>query len=308
MDKVLVTGGAGFIGSHLVKSLMRDAFCKVVVVDDLSTGNRDKVPVEAEFHQVDISTASEEKLTTLLKGCDTVFHLAAKARVQPSIKDPVSYDAVNVGGIVRLLHAAHKAGVKRFVYSGSSSCYGNAKEFPTPETHTINPLSPYGLQKYIGETYCKMFSQVYGIDTVCLRYFNVYGHGMPLTGAYRLVLGIFGSQYAEGKSLTITNDGEQRRDFTCVDDVVRANILAGKRTEPFRGLSLNIGNGFNYSVNEVADMFGRRKVYGEKRYEPFQTLANNCLAFTELGWTPEGDLPKFIKSYKEHLLTDSYYE
>tara|TARA_R110000765_G_scaffold119838_3_gene215099 strand:- start:548 stop:1474 length:927 start_codon:yes stop_codon:yes gene_type:complete len=308
VDRVLVTGGAGFIGSHLVKSLLRDANCEVVVLDDLSAGNKDKVPAEAEFHQVDISTASEEELTTLLKGCDTVFHLAAKARVQPSIKDPVSYDAVNVGGIVRLLHAAHKAGVKRLVYSGSSSCYGNAEKFPTPETHKINPLSPYGLQKYIGETYCKMFSQVYGIDTVCLRYFNVYGNGMPLTGAYRLVLGIFGSLYAERKPLTITNDGEQRRDFTWVSDVVRANILAGSRKKPFKGLSLNIGNGLNYSVNEVADMFGSKKVYGEKRYEPVQTLADNSLASSELGWIPEGDLPNFIHTYKQHLLTDSYYE
>ena len=235
------------------------------------------------------------------KNIDVVFHLAALARVQPSIEDPISFNKINVDGTLKLLFACHKANVKRVVYSASSSCYGDATILPTPETHSTNPLSPYGLQKYIGEQYCKVFSEVYNLDTVSLRYFNVYGERMNLEGAYCLVMGIFAKQILDGKPLTITNDGKQRRDFTYVQDVIDANILAATHTNKLNGESFNIGNGNNYSVNEVADMLGGKKTYGEKRLEPYETLADNSKAKTILGWKPKGDLSTWVKKYKKDL-------
>ena len=236
-----------------------------------------------------------------MEGVDIVFHTAAKARVQPSIEDPLSFNKANVDSTLKILLAASRAGVKRVVYSASSSAYGNASRFPTPEEHLTNPLSPYGLQKYIGEQYCKVFSEVYGLDTVSLRYFNVYGERMLLEGAYCLVLGIFAKQMLEGKPLTINNDGNQRRDFTYVGDVVNANILAAQNYDKFNGDVFNIGNGKNYSVNEVAEMFGGEKVKGKKVIEPFQTLADNSKASLIMNWEPTGDLPSWIKKYKEEL-------
>ena len=262
MKKAIVTGGAGFIGSNLVDRLINMGI-EVLIIDDLSTGKKENINPKATFYNLDISKASTTRLQTIMDNVDIVFHTAAKARVQPSIDDPISFDEVNVKGTLNVLLASHKAGVKRVVYSASSSAYGNATKFPTPEEHPTNPLSPYGLQKYIGEQYCKMFSEVYGLDTVSLRYFNVYGERMLLEGAYCLVLGIFAKQTLEGKPLTINNDGEQRRDFTYVGDIIDANILAANQKEPFNGEAFNIGNGKNYSVNEVAKMFGGKTIKGK---------------------------------------------
>ena len=301
MKKAIVTGGAGFIGSNLVNELIKQGI-EVTVIDDLSTGFEKNINPKAHWHNLDLS--KKYNLTLLIsamKDIDVVFHLAALARVQPSIEDPQTFNEVNVNGTLNVLFAAHKAGVKRVVYSASSSCYGNNKTFPTPETELTNPLSPYGLQKYIGEQYCKMFSEVYGLDTASLRYFNVYGERMNFEGAYKLVIAVFAEQMMQGKSLTITNDGKQKRDFTYVGDVVEANILAALHKGKLNGESFNIGNGDNYSVNEVANMFGGEKTYGVEVLEPFQTLADNSKAKDILGWDPQGDLPTWIKQYKKEL-------
>ena len=300
MKKVVVTGGAGFIGSNLVDQLI-DMGISVTVIDDLSTGKKENINTKAEFYECSLVDLNEHNSKTIFSDVDVVFHLAALARVQPSIEDPINFNKINVDGTVKVLYYANKAGVKRVIYSASSSCYGDATIFPTPETHSTNPLSPYGLQKYIGEQYCKMFSEVYDLDTCSLRYFNVYGERMSLEGAYCLVMGIFAKQMLEGNSLTITNNGNQRRDFTYVQDVVDANILAAQTIGKLNGESFNIGNGKNYSVNEIADMFGGEKTYGETRLEPFQTLANNQKAKDILGWNPKGDLPTWIKKYKIDL-------
>ena len=269
MKKAIVTGGAGFIGSNLVDKLIGMGI-QVSVIDNFSTGKIENTNKKAHYWKQDLSTVELDELTEFMKGVDVIFHTAAKARVQPSIDDPITYNNHNVNATLNILYAAHKAGVKRVVYSASSSAYGDTTELPTPETTLTNPMSPYGLQKYIGEQYCRVFSEVYGLDTVSLRYFSVYGNRMLLEGAYCLVLGIFAKQMLEGKPLTITNNGKQRRDFTHVDDIVEANILAATREENFKGDVFNIGNGKNYSVNEVADMFGGKKSYGEKRIEPFE--------------------------------------
>jgi UDP-glucose 4-epimerase len=304
MKTAIVTGGAGFIGSNLVDGLISEGI-NVIVLDNLSTGYKENLNPKAYFCKIDLLDIQEDTIQTLEKTIgkkiDVVFHLAALARVQPSIENPVSFNKINVEGTVKLLLACHKANVKRVIYSASSSCYGNANITPTPETYPTNPLSPYGLQKYIGEQYCKMFSEVYNLDTCSLRYFNVYGERMALEGAYKLVMGIFAKQMLEGKPLTITNDGKQRRDFTYVGDVVKANILAATHNKKLNGESFNIGNGKNYSVNEVADMLGGKKVYGEKRLEPFETLADNSKAKEILGWKPEGNLVSWIKKYKKDL-------
>ena len=300
IKKAIVTGGAGFIGSNLVDKLI-DMGVEVHIIDDLSTGFEKNINPKATFHKIDISTLNPDLQWFEFKNTDAIFHTAALARVQPSIENPIPFDNVNVSGTLRMLKLAHNLGVKRFIYSASSSCYGNNKNFPTPETESTNPLSPYGLQKYVGEQYCKMFSEVYGLDTVSLRYFNVYGERMSLEGAYKLAIPIFANQILSGKPLTINNDGEQRRDFTYVGDVVNANILAATNPEDLKGEAFNIGNGDNYSVNELADMLGGEKSYGNKVIEPFQTLANNSKAKKILNWNPKGDLPIWIETYKKEL-------
>ena len=300
MKKVLVTGGAGFIGSNLVDALINRGV-EVVIIDNLSTGNLDNINKNAILFRHDLCSLKSKDFLKILDGVDTVFHLAALARVQPSIDNPIPYNDANVNATLNVLYSAYKAGVSRVVYSASSSCYGNTSKTPQQENDPINPLSPYGLQKYIGEQYCKLFSEVYNIDTVSLRYFNVYGERMSLSGAYCLVTGIFARQMKEKKSLTITNNGNQKRDFTYVGDVVTANILAALHKDKLKGEVFNIGNGSNVSINQVADMFGGQKTYGEKRLEPFETLADNRKAKNILNWEPKGNLSEWIKKYKIEL-------
>ena len=300
MKRVVVTGGAGFIGSNLVDTLISQDI-EVLVIDNLSTGKIQNINKKAVFLNHDLSSIDSQKLIDIFEGIDIVFHLAALARVQPSIEDPFPYHDSNVTATLNILYAAHKAGVKKVIYSASSSCYGDSEKVPQKEDDPTNPLSPYGLQKYVGEQYCRMFSQVYNLDTVSLRYFNVYGERMSLEGAYCLVTGIFARQMQQKKSLTITNDGKQRRDFTYVGDVIQANILAAQHPQRLNGEVFNIGNGKNVSINEVADMFGGIKTYGEKRLEPFETLADNQKAKSILKWQPKGNLSEWIKKYKIEL-------
>ena len=302
MKKAIVTGGAGFIGSNLVDKLIGMGI-QVSVIDNFSTGKIENTNKKAHYWKQDLSTVELDELTEFMKGVDVIFHTAAKARVQPSIDDPITYNNHNVNATLNILYAAHKAGVKRVVYSASSSAYGDTTELPTPETTLTNPMSPYGLQKYIGEQYCRVFSEVYGLDTVSLGYFSVYGNRMLLEGAYCLVLGIFAKQMLEGKPLTITNNGKQRRDFTHVDDIVEANILAATREENFKGDVFNIGNGKNYSVNEVADMFGGEKLFLPKRPgESKTTLADIKNMTKKTGWSPKYNLENYIKEKKNEII------
>ncbi|HRH30749.1 MAG TPA: SDR family oxidoreductase [Candidatus Paceibacterota bacterium] len=293
--KCLVTGGAGFIGSNLVDSLIERGD-EVVIIDNLSNGKKENINPKAKFIQADIRNINEIK--DYFEGIDYVFHLAALASVQPSIEDPVGYNEVNTNGTLNVLLCAKNAGVKKIVYSASSAAYGDQKVMPLAETMPAHPISPYGLQKYVGELYCRMFSDVYGLPTVSLRYFNVYGERQPIQGAYTSVLGIFTRQRLNNESLTIVGDGEQKRDYTNVVDVVQANILAAENDNVRNGEVINIGRGNSYSVNEVADMFSGPKIYLPERLEPKDSLADNTLAKNLLGWTPSIDLPKWIEEYK----------
>ena len=302
LKKAIVTGGAGFIGSHLVDKLI-DMGVEVHVIDDLSTGKKENINPNANFHkETDISKLDPYAYHWEFgKDVDIIFHLAALARVQPSIEQPIPYHDVNVTGTHNLLIWAQKNGVKRFVFSSSSSVYGDTVIFPTPEDTIKNPMSPYAMHKLIGEQYCKLFSTLYDIDTVSLRYFNVYGDRMNLEGAYRLAIPIFASQIKEGKPCTINNDGKQRRDFTYVVVVVDSNIICASNKKRFSGDVFNIGNGNNTSVNELVDMLGGERGKGIKVVEPFETLADNAKALLDLYWDPKGNLENWIKKYRKEL-------
>ena len=226
-----------------------------------------------------------------------MFHFAAKARVQPSINNPIGFNDTNVTGTLNLLEICRQENIKRFIFSSSSSIYGDTDVFPTPETASPNPLSPYGLQKLIGEQYCKLYSTLYNVETVCLRYFNVYGDKMPTSGAYCLVMGIFAQLKKLNKALPIYGDGSQRRDFTYVKDVIRANILASTSDKVGNGEIINIGNGDSRSVRDIANIFGSPFEYKPKRVEPIQTLADNNKAQELLNWKPTGDVERWLLQY-----------
>ena len=297
--KYIVTGGAGFIGSNLVDQLLKDGH-EVIIIDDLSTGNN--LNPGTKFLHADIASRDALKgISGGLAGADAIFHLAALARVQPSITNPLKFNRVNVDGTLNMLMLAKELGIKRFVYSASSSAYGNAEVFPTPETHPTDPLSPYGLQKLIGEQYCTVFSHCYGLETVSLRYFNVFGERQSLEGAYCLVMGIFAKQRLEEQPLTIVGDGEQRRDFTYVGDVARANILAAQSDKVGKGEVINIGAGDSRSVNQLAELIGGAKTHIESVLEPRQTLADNTKAKELLGWEPTVTLEEWTPKYKKDL-------
>ncbi len=296
--KMLVTGGAGFIGSNLVDQLILEGN-EVHVIDNFISGKKENCNDEAVYHKLDISIIDNiNTLKKIFEDVDTIFHCAALARVQPSIVDPLKYEVNNTLGLMNVLKAGADVKVRRLVYSASSSAYGPTDNLPSKESDPINPISPYANQKYYGELCCKMFSEVYGLETVSLRYFNVYGERQNLGGAYATVVGIFINQIMEGKSLTINGDGSQRRDFTYVKDVVNANIFASKSLKVGSGEVINIGSGKNISINDLADMISKNKTYRKPVNEPFANLADIRKAKELLNWEPTVDLGSWIKKFK----------
>src|SRR3989344_2918801 len=217
MAKCLVTGGAGFIGSNLVDALIKEGH-EVLTIDNLSTGKRENLNPKAKLFEEDLRNF--EKISSIFDGVDFVFHEAALPRIPLSIEKPKETNDINIGGTLNALVASMDAGVKRFIYAASSSAYGNQKQLPLREDMPCSPANPYGLQKYVGELYCRIFYEIYGLNTVSLRYFNVYGPRQPREGSYVPVIGTFLTQKKQGKPLTITGDGEQTRDFTHVSAVV----------------------------------------------------------------------------------------
>ena len=299
--KYVVVGGAGFIGSNLVDYLIEKNH-EVLIIDNFSTGKKENIHSKAIVHNLDMSNVENSpELINIMKGADTVFLLAARARVQPSIINPMDYEQNNTIGVLNILKCSNEAGVRRLVYSASSSAYGDSEVIPLKETLPVNPLSPYGAQKFYGEILCRMFAQVYDIETVSLRYFNVYGEKQNIDGAYALVMGIFAHQRLNGKPMTIRGDGEQKRDFTYVGDVVNANILASQSEKVGKGEVINIGNGDNRSINQIADMIGGDRINIEPVLEPKETLADNSLAKELLGWEPKQVIEDWIPSYKKDL-------
>ncbi len=295
--RVLVTGGAGFIGSNLVDKLVEDNH-QVVIIDNLSTGREEHINPQAEFHKLDIRNLAEIK--PLFEGIDIVFHLAAQPRIQPSIIDPIESHSNNVVGTINVLLASRDAKVKKFIYSASSSAYGDQKILPLKEDMPTCPKSPYSLFKLIGEYYCKLFYELYGLSTVSLRYFNVYGPRQSCEGAYATVIGIFLRQVKAGEPRTMGGDGTQTRDFTHVRDIVNAITLVMKSNKVGNGEVINIGSGKNYSVNEIARLISDKIIYTPPRPAEVQdTLADNSLAKKLLGWQPEVSIKEGIEELKE---------
>jgi len=295
--KYIVTGGAGFIGSNLVDALLKNNH-QVEVIDNFSTGLKENCNSKALYHNIDISDNNRNaEIIKIMKNADGVFHLAALPRVQPSIDDPFLYEKNNTLSTINILKCAADANIKRFVYSASSSAYGDCTTMPLKEDFPVNPISPYALQKFYGEVVCKTFNQIYGIETVSLRYFNVFGERQPSEGAYTLVLATFMKQKLNSKPLTIRGDGEQKRDFTYVGDIVNANILAMSSTKVGSGEVINIGSGENRTVNHIAKLVGGETINIEPVIEPFETLADISKAKDLLDWEPKMSIDRWVENF-----------
>ena len=294
--KVLVTGGCGFIGSHLVERLLREG-CEVTVLDNLSTGrfsNLKEVAADPRLHIHQKDITQKKAVEEHLRGVEAVFHLAALADIVPSIQLPLDYYHANVTGTLAVLEAARAAGVKRFIYAASSSCYGIPDIFPTPETAPIQPEYPYALTKYLGEALVLHWEKVYKMQTVSLRLFNVFGPRSRTTGTYGAVMGVFLAQKLADQPLTIVGDGTQRRDFTYVTDVAEALWLASQKE--FHGEIMNVGSGGTYAINRLAELIGGPAVYIPKRPgEPDCTFADITKIRRLLGWSPKVSFETGVK-------------
>jgi len=294
--KSLVTGGAGFIGSNLVDKLLALGH-EVVVIDNEYSDAHDQFywNEKAENYHLDIRDYTNTR--PLYDGVDYVFHIAAEARIQPAIENPIEAVSINSVGTCTVLQCAREAGVKRVMYSSTSSAYGLKNELPNVETQPDDCLNPYSISKTNGEKLCSMYTDLFGLPTVIFRYFNVYGERQPLRGQYAPVVGIFLRQLDAGEPLTIVGDGEQRRDFTYVGDVVNANVMAAisNPEEGAFGQVYNVGCGKNYSVNELAAMISDNTVNIPPRpAEARLSLANNSKLYETFGWKPYMKLEDWI--------------
>ena len=294
--KSLVTGGAGFIGSNLVETLLGIGHT-VVCVDNESSDAHDKLYWNNNSINIRGDIRDYTLMSSAMENVDYVFHLAAEARIQPAIKNPVQAVTINSVGTCTVLQCAREAGVKRVMYSSTSSAYGLKNELPNTETQPDDCLNPYSISKVNGEKLCSMYTSLYGLETVIFRYFNVYGERQPLRGQYAPVVGIFLRQNAAGEPLTIVGDGEQRRDFTYVGDVVNANVMAAisNPEEEAFGQVYNVGCGVNYSVNDLAAMISDNTVNIPARLaEARLSLANNNKIYETFGWKPKMKLGDWV--------------
>lgn len=300
--KAIVTGGLGFIGRNLTRQLLDEGW-EVHIIDNCANSKPENLEPGASLNIASITDLP--KMVEWFKEVkpDYVFHLAALPRVQFSIQNPVETHEANVTGTMNVLIASKECGsVKKVVYSASSSAYGDQVKKPFRENMKPDPKSPYGAHKYIGEVYCRVWSLVYGLPTVCLRYFNVYGPHQNAEGAYALVVAKFFKLLREKKPFTITGTGKQTRDFTHVFDVVRANILAAEKLSVKDGQVFNIGYGSPVSINRIAELVGGKDYpieYIEARLEPQDTHADNFAARAVFGWEPKIDIEEGIKMLLE---------
>jgi len=298
----LVTGGCGFIGSHLVDLLLEQGQ-EVVVLDNMSTGRRanlDHVAGDARLTIIEGSVQDEPSVQKAMAGCDYVFHLAALADIVPSIVNPLGYFSANVDGTVIVVDVARRLGVKKLVYTSSSSCYGIPDTYPTPETAKIRPQYPYAFTKWAGEQTALHWGQVYGLPVVALRLFNVYGPRSRTSGTYGAVFGVFLAQKLSGAPMTIVGDGTQTRDFTYVTDVARAFLAAALTGAS--GQSFNVGSGGTYSINSLVEMLGGPFSHIPKRPgEPDCTFADTTRIKAELSWVPEVTFEEGVGSMLEHI-------
>ncbi len=295
--KILVTGGAGFIGSHLADKLIEKGH-EIIIIDNLSTGSEKNLNSQAFFHNIDI--ADFEKIKPLFQGVDYVFHLAALARVPLSIEDPINTSKTNILGAINVFKASAESGVKRVVFASSSSVYGNQEKMPLKENMYCQPLSPYALQKLTAENFAQLFSDIYKIPIISLRYFNVYGPRLNFDSEYSLVIGKFLKQKKEGKPLTIFDDGEQARGFCYVDDVVEANIKAMESEKIKGGEVINVGSDKSNSINYLAELIGGEVEYFPPRIGDVRnSQADLTLAKELLDWQPKTSFEDGVEIVKK---------
>jgi len=300
--KTLVTGGAGFIGSHLVDRLMEDGH-EVTVLDNFATGypkNLAQHHGSPRFHLQQIDITNQEAIQPYFHDVEWVFHVAALADIVPSIQRPMDYHRANVNGTFNVLEAARLAGVKRFIYTASGSCYGISDIVPTPETADIRPEYPYALTKYLGEQYVLHWGKVYKVPVLSLRLFNAYGPRARTTGAHGAVFGVFLAQKLHNKPFTVIGDGTQGRDFTFVTDVVNALVMAAE--SGITNEVMNVGSSNTYSVNRLVELLGGDVVYIPKRPgEPDCTQADISKIRKMLGWEPKVSFEEGVKIVLEHI-------
>jgi UDP-glucose 4-epimerase len=300
--RAVVTGGAGFIGSHIVEQLLALGR-EVVVIDDLSTGREQNLSGFATasgltVHRADIRDA--DAIAPAFAGADRVFHLAGLADIVPSIERPSAYFSVNVTGTFNVLECARAAGVKRLVYAASSSSYGIPSAYPTAETAPIDPQYPYALTKYMGEELVLHWARTYKLPALSLRLFNVYGPRSRTTGAYGAVFGVFLAQKIHGRPFTVVGDGTQTRDFTYVGDVAQAFIRAAE--SDVAGEAMNVGSGSHYSVNRLVELLGGEVVHIPKRPgEPDCTFADVGKIERLLGWRASTSFEEGVAIMLRHL-------
>lgn len=291
----LVTGGAGFIGSNLVDELLNIGH-NVICVDNESAECHEQFYWNNNAINYKIDICNYESIEKIFKDIDYVFHVASDARIQPAILNPKKSIENNVLGTLNMLELSRKNNVKRFIYSSTSSAYGKKSLIPNIETQPSDPLTPYSTAKVFGENLCKVYYNLYGVETLSFRYFNVYGDRQPLKGQYAPVIGLFQRQKNNNEPLTIVGSGEQKRDFTHVSDIVNANILALAMTDGF-GEVYNIGYGKNYSILEIANMISDNIVFIPPRPgEVDQTLSNTEKYKLKTGWNPKVSLKDWIKN------------
>jgi UDP-glucose 4-epimerase len=294
--KSLVTGGSGFIGSHLVDNLIKLGHAVVVIDNETSQAHDHFYHNEnATYYKLDIADYDNTK--DLYKGVDYVFHCAAESRIQPTILNPLGAIKTNMLGTGTVLQCSREAGVKKVIYSSTSSGYGLKNQPPLSEDMPDDCLNPYSVSKVSGEKLCTMYYKLYGLKTIIFRYFNVYGEREPVRGPYAPVVGLFLRQLAANEPLTIVPDGTQRRDFTHVDDIVNANILAMSVEEHTRyGEVFNVGTGTNHSVLELAALISNNTVMiAPRKAEAYITLANNEKIKQIFNWQPTKKLEDYIK-------------
>jgi len=298
----LVTGGAGFIGSHLVERLLAEGH-RVTVVDNFATGRPENLAAFKDHPNLRVErldVADFPRLCPLMEGKDWVFHLAGLADIVPSIQRPLDYHAANVDGTISVVEAARLGGVKRLLYAASSTCYGLPDTVPTPETAPIRPMFPYALTKYMGEEYVLNWHRIYQLPVVSLRLFNVFGPRSRTSGTYGAVFGVFLAQKLAGKPYTVVGDGTQTRDFTYVTDVVDAFIRAAE--SDVSGEIFNVGSGGTYSVNSLVQLLGGEIAYVPKRPgEPDCTFADTSKICRVLNWKARVSFEQGVSHMLEHI-------